>query len=161
MNFLAIDPGKGGGIAYRDSDGSIHALPIPQTVHDLLRCLEILAPQPAVCFLEEIPMFRGKMNSRSTAVLFRNLGQIEGTLAGLKCRIEYLKPQFWQSLLRLGTSADHGKRWKSHLKATAQALFPQLPVTLKTADALLILEAGLRTRQGTAAKGCDSQKLIL
>ncbi len=36
-------------------------------------------------------------------------------------------------------------RWelvKAHLKERAQALFPRLEVTLKTADALLILEAG-------------------
>jgi len=31
---------------------------------------------------------------------------------------------------------------EAHLKARAQALFPRLEVTLKTADALLILEAG-------------------
>ena len=36
-------------------------------------------------------------------------------------------------------------RWelvKAHLKGRAQALFPRVEVTLKTADALLILEAG-------------------
>ena len=32
---------------------------------------------------------------------------------------------------------------KAHLKERAQALFPRVEVTLKTADALLILEAGL------------------
>ena len=32
---------------------------------------------------------------------------------------------------------------EAHLKARAQALFPRVEVTLKTADALLILEAGL------------------
>jgi hypothetical protein len=43
--------------------------------------------------------------------------------------------------------ADKDKtRWglvKAHLKERAQALFPRVEVTLKTADALLILEAGL------------------
>jgi hypothetical protein len=33
-------------------------------------------------------------------------------------------------------------RWKAHLVERAQALFPRVEVTLKTADALLILEAG-------------------
>ena len=92
-------------------------------------------------------MYRGKMNLRSTAVLFRNFGQIEGVLAALKCRVEYLKPDWWQKQLRLGKSADHGDRWKAHLKGRAQALFPKLDVTLKTADALLILEAGRTLRE--------------
>ncbi len=78
-------------------------------------------------------MYRGKMNLRSTAVLFRNFGQIVGVLASLKCR--------------LGKSADHGDRWKAHLKGRAQALFPRVEVTLKTADALLIPEAGRLQRK--------------
>ena len=45
-------------------------------------------------------------------------------------------------MLRFGKRADHADRWKSHLKGRAQALFPRVEVTLKTADALLILEAG-------------------
>jgi hypothetical protein len=150
--LLAIDPGKSGGIAYIDSDHTVHALPMPDTARDLYRALEILARGPSLCFLEEIPMFRGKMNYRSTAVLFRNLGQIEGVLSGLGSRIEYLKPQYWQRVLMLGESATYGKRWKTHLKAQAQALFPHLLVTLKTADALLILEAGLRIKRETASK---------
>jgi len=139
---IAIDPGKSGGIAYRDTDGSVHAVPMPDTVADLEKLLRVLVCPESVCFIEELPMYRGKMNLRSTAVLFRNFGQIEGVLASLKCRVEYLKPDWWQKTLRLGKSADHGDRWKAHLKGRAQALFPRVEVTLKTADALLILEAG-------------------
>ena len=92
-------------------------------------------------------MYWGKMNLRSTAVLFRNFGRIEGVLASLKCRVEYLKPDGWQKALRLGKSEDHVKRWKAHLKERAQALFPRVEVTLKKADALLILEAGRLQRE--------------
>jgi hypothetical protein len=84
-------------------------------------------------------MYRGKMSLRSTAVLFRSFGRIEGVLASLKCRVEYLKPDWWQKALPLGKSADHGERWKAHRKERAQALFLRVKVTLKTADALLIL----------------------
>jgi hypothetical protein len=63
-------------------------------------------------------------------------------LASLKCRVEYLKPDWWQKVSRFGKRADHADRWKSHLKGRAQALFPRVEATLKTADALLILEAG-------------------
>ena len=36
--------------------------------------------------------------------------------------------------------------WKSKLKGSAQRLYPHLRVTLQTADALLILEYGRKTR---------------
>ena len=55
---IAIDPGKSGGIAYRDTDGSVHAVPMPDTVADLdrlLRVLVLVCPE-SVCFIEEPPM---------------------------------------------------------------------------------------------------------
>jgi hypothetical protein len=72
---------------------------------DLDRLLRVLVCQETVCFIEDLPMYRGKMNLRSTAVLFRNFGRIEGVLASVKCRVEYLKPDWWQKALRLGKSA--------------------------------------------------------
>jgi hypothetical protein len=149
QNYIAIDPGVGGGIAYIDTDGSTHALPMPGTLHDMDTQLMILctahnttsADTPTV-FLEELPKFAGNMSSSSMATMFRNYGRIEGILAAYGARIEYLPPKKWQAALGLGEKKTHGPRWKAHLKGRAQALFPKLTVTLKTADALLILEAG-------------------
>ena len=90
------------------------------------------------------------MNLRSTAVLFRNFGRLEGVLASLKCRVDYrskrplftyLKQDWWQKALQLGTSADHGAGGRRTSKEGRKHCF-QVEVTLKTADALLILEAG-------------------
>lgn len=146
QHFIAIDPGVSGGIAYTDTDGSVHALPMPDTLHDLDEQLWILceggSSQNMTVFLEELPKFAGKMSGSSMATMFRNYGRIEGLLAAYGARIEYLRPQIWQKALGLGDKKTHGPRWKSHLKGRAQALYPQLIVTLKTADALLILEAG-------------------
>lgn len=149
QNLIAIDPGVSGGIAYIDTDGSVHALPMPETLHDLDTQMMILctnhntvaADSPTV-FLEELPKFAGKMSGSSMATMFRNYGRLEGLLAAYGARIEYLSPRKWQQALGLGTKAAHGPRWKAHLKGRAQALYPKLSVTLKTADALLILEAG-------------------
>lgn len=148
-NFIAIDPGVSGGIAYSDTDGSTHALSMPDTLHDLDIQLGILCQHKrgfgcawTTVFLEELPKFAGKMSGSSMATMFRNYGRIEGMLAAYGAKIEYLPPRKWQQALGLGTKATHGNRWKAHLKGRAQALFPQLTVTLKTADALLILEAG-------------------
>ena len=159
QNYIAIDPGVGGGIAYIDTDGSVHALPMPSTLHDLMEQISIICVEfedygngipgkyerhdltPTV-FLEELPKFAGKMSGSSMATMFRNYGRIEGLLAAYGARIEYLPPRKWQQALGLGDKKTHGARWKAHLKGRAQALFPKLSVTLKTADALLILEAG-------------------
>ena len=149
QHYIAIDPGVGGGIAYTDTDGSVHALPMPETVHDLRQTLQVLCygvPAPTV-FLEELPKFAGKMSGSSMATMFRNYGRIEGLLAAHQCRIEYLPPKKWQQALGLGDKKTHGARWKAHLKGRAQALHPRLTVTLKTADALLILEAGMKLKK--------------
>jgi hypothetical protein len=153
QNCIAVDPGVSGGIAYTDTDGSVHALPMPETLHDLDTQLMILctahnttsADTPTV-FLEELPKFAGKMSGSSMATMFRNYGRIEGILAAYGARIEYLPPKKWQAALGLGDKKTHGPRWKAHLKGRAQALYPQLTVTLKTADALLILEAGMKLK---------------
>jgi hypothetical protein len=149
QHYIAIDPGVGGGIAYVDTDGSVHALPMPETVADLRDQLEILCTLEStnqVVFLEELPKFAGKMSGSSMATMFRNYGRIEGLLSSYRARIEYLPPKKWQQALGLGDKKTHGPRWKAHLKGRAQALYPQLAVTLKTADALLILEAGMKLK---------------
>jgi hypothetical protein len=140
--MIAIDPGVCGGIAYVDSDGSIHAFAMPETLKDIQRQLEILITPGGVVFLEELPKFAGKMSASSMGTMFRNYGRIEGLIAAYGVRIEYLPPKKWQSALGLGNKKTHGDRWKAHLKGRAQVLYPHLTVTLKTADALLILEAG-------------------
>lgn len=141
MNAFAIDPGQGGGIAYR-LDGWNTAEPMPDTVVDLadtLRGLKVAGL--GACYLEEIPKFAGK-NASAMMKLSTRYGECRGILAALGIRVHEFKPQEWQKALGLGTKATHGTRWKAHLKERAQALNPHLKVTLKTADALLILEAG-------------------
>jgi hypothetical protein len=149
MNYIAIDPGVGGGIAFIDTDGSAQAFPMPTTLHDISKELHLLSRSsfgPVTVFLEELPKFAGKMSGSSIGVMFRNYGRIEGLLAAFEARIEYIPPKKWQTALGLGEKKSHGPRWKAHLKGRAQALYPNLSVTLKTADALLILEAGLKMK---------------
>jgi hypothetical protein len=52
-----------------------------------------------------------------------------------------ITPQKWQKQLNLGKSEGDKPEWKRKLKGHAQRTYPDLTVTLKTADALLILEA--------------------
>jgi len=127
---------------------------MPETLHDLDTQFQILVTRTtgpffptSIVFLEELPKFAGKMSGSSMATMFRNYGRIEGILAAYGARIEYLPPKKWQAALGLGDKKTHGPRWKAHLKGRAQALYPNLSVTLKTADALLILEAGMKLKK--------------
>jgi hypothetical protein len=144
LNLFAIDPGVGGGIAYIDTDGSVHALPMPQTDRDICDQLQVLAlagGKPATCYIEELPKFGGVMSRSAMFTMARNYGLLLGILTAYRVRVVQISPKRWQGVLGgLGNKADHGTDWKRRLKARAQELYPALDVTLKTADALLILE---------------------
>ena len=52
---IVIDPGKSGGIAYRDTDGSVHAVSTPDMVADLDRLLRVWVCPETVGFIEDLP----------------------------------------------------------------------------------------------------------
>lgn len=142
---IAIDPGASGGIAYEAEPSIVEAVAMPDTVVDLADVLRALKLKGATtAFLEEIPKFAGPNGSAMIKLGIR-YGEVRGVLAAFCFRVVELPPKAWQKTLGLGTKQAHGTRWKAHLKERAQALYPHLTVTLKTADALLILEAGKRT----------------
>jgi hypothetical protein len=144
MRFLGIDPGVGGGIAWVDALGVVQVEPMPKTETDLRDLLEPLIPTQGdvTCFIEELPRFAGKMSGSSMATMFQSYGTIRGILVAHRVRLIAMPPKKWQAHHGLGTKATHGDRWKAHLKGKAQNLFPHLKLTLKTADAVLILDAG-------------------
>ena len=74
-----------------------------------------------------------------------NAGVLKGTIQTMGMRLELVRPQVWQKAFSLGTASACASKtiWKNKLKAEAQRRFPHLEVTLKTADALLILEYAL------------------
>jgi hypothetical protein len=65
-----------------------------------------------------------------------------------------VQPQKWQKPLGVGTRSACATRseWKGKLRACAQRLYPKLKPTLSTADAILILEYGLKSLRLAAAK---------
>jgi hypothetical protein len=69
-------------------------------------------------------------------------GFLQGVIMSASTKLVLVRPQEWQKFFSLGTAAAcTGKReWKNKLKSEAQRRYPQLDVTLKTADALLILD---------------------
>lgn len=147
--IIAIDPGASGGIATLFPDGKVFALPMPETQGDILETLRdiftngSLEGSEVIAVLEQVGGFCGKGQPGSAAFKFgEGFGFIKGVIQAIGVRLEMVRPQAWQKSFSLGTAAGCASRtiWKNKLKAEAQRLFPSEKVTLKTADALLILE---------------------
>ena len=145
---LAIDPGLSGGIAV-SRFGKTECWPMPETEGDLLALVRVVAAgaraegEDLVCVLESVSGFAGKAQPGSAMFRFgERFGFIKGIIQALEVRLVLVRPQVWQRGFGLGTASACASKtiWKNKLKAEAQRRFPHLNVTLKTADALLILE---------------------
>lgn len=144
-SIIAIDPGKSGGIAYRLAGGEMHCRSMPDTpgdILDFLRTVKAINGPAIECYMESCVKYAGKAQSGSASIVYgRNYGFIEGVVQALGLRLHFVSPQKWIKALGLGTrGGSTNTQWKNKLKAEAQRLFPSEKVTLKTADALLILE---------------------
>ena len=153
--MIAIDPGASGGIAIRKLM-SVEAHSMPKTDSDVVTALAEALPQDRVstagesAYLEELVKYTGRnMPSSAMAVYASNWGIIKGALIAMGFRIIMVPPKKWQAALGLGSAKGLSKtEWKNKLKQRAQELFPEIDVTLATADALLILEAAYRGHLG-------------
>lgn len=143
MKLLAIDPGASGGLAWSNSEGT-HCLAMPETDGDVLDLLRsIKASGVERCVIEQVGGYAGAAMPGSAMFNFGDgCGFIRGCLMALSFRVELVTPQKWQKHFSLGTVKTAGGKgpWKRKLKEKAQQLFPNQSVTLKTADALLMLD---------------------
>ena len=145
---IAIDPGKSGGVAVAGF-GAVACHAMPETEGDMLDLIRGIKSggdvevAETVCVLEEVGGFAGKAQPGSAMFRFgENFGFIKGLVQALGIMLELVRPQVWQKAFGLGTASACASKteWKNKLKAEAQRRFPNLHVTHKTADALLILE---------------------
>lgn len=142
--YIAIDPGASGGIAWVDRNGVVQADDLEMGVQKLCE-IKANFPGSSTLYIEDVPygMAQGGFLS-PMAKLHRSAGRLEGAAVALGIRMIMVKPQRWQKALGLGARRNHGKDWKKHLRDEAQRRFPELTVTLKTADALLILDYAMQ-----------------
>ena len=141
--YIAIDPGVSGGIAF-DSGDLAASMPMPDIDSEIVEELGILfSLAPNIKFIiEDVPKFVGKaLPGSSIFPLAFNCGLLRGIALTLKAPIILVKPQDWQRHFRLGTKKDTSgtTEWKNRLKAEAARRYPHIKVSLKTADALLLL----------------------
>jgi hypothetical protein len=119
--------------------------PMPTTDRDIRDVLVNFLSQSDVCYIEKVGGYIGGKGAPGSAMFNfgRNVGFLHGLIAASKTRVIEVPPQRWQKTIGAGTSKTHGKGWKSHLKGLAQQRQPSLNITLKTADAVLLLEHAL------------------
>jgi len=139
--ILAIDPGLSGGLAYYGPAGIILDS-MPATDQDVAILIMDRLAISDVVYIEKVGGYIGGAGAPGSRMFAfgRNVGFLHGLIAASKTRVIEVPPQTWQKTVQAGTAKTHADRWKAHLKQIAQQRQPRLVITLKTADAVLILE---------------------
>lgn len=142
--FVAVDPGINGAAAIRWEDGKVETREFDEeTAVDLVQVLDCKheGSGTAVEFVvEEVGGFVGKAQPGSAMFVFgANYGFWRGLIQGNGFPLRLVRPTVWQKGIR-GVAGTKGPERKRKLKEEAARLFPELKPTLKTADALLLLD---------------------
>ena len=134
--FIGIDPGKKGGIAATTGKLSICSK-CPDTVADmvvLLKALLDIDTKP-MCVIESVHSMPGQ-GVKSTFTFGTNYGMWLGILASLQVPYIQVSPTKWMNIY--GPRPKDKTARKNYLKHLAQQRYPKLPITLATADAILL-----------------------
>ena len=128
--YLAIDPGKSGGIAILSED-SVEAYKCPPTFKEMAELIKkISINKPYVCVLERVHAF--PTDGRSSAFKFgTNYGAWMGILESNNIEYELVMPKKWQHDFHLSKVK---KERKQELKRIAKCFYEK--TTLYTADAI-------------------------
>ena len=142
--YIGIDPGKSGGYAIGwDGLANIHLHKLEEDF-EFVEHMKELKRHPDVesieAVVELVPPFAGKMIPSSTSFkLGKSCGFLEGCLRMAEIPFTLVRPQEWQKGLS-GLSGLTSNKRKKVLMNHAKQFFPQVKgLTLKTADAVLIL----------------------
>ena len=140
-SYLGIDPGKHGGLCVLDSSGDIVALhTMPQTPTDLKQLLGNISAthSPLVCAIERV----GGMPGQGGAAMFSfgyNYGQLIQCLTDSNIAHTEVLPAKWQTAMGCrGKSGEGYTAHKNRIKDMAARKFPNVKITLATADAVMI-----------------------
>ena len=141
MNLCAIDPGKSGGIAYY-IDGKIGITNLEHDVYLMytqVYNIQYVTKCSTLWMVENVGYHQRGNAASSSATFARHCGHIEMALATFSKSVRYVNPVVWMDKsCGEGRPRDKTKR-KKWIKLKMQERFPDLKVTLKTADALGIL----------------------
>jgi hypothetical protein len=158
--IIAVDPGASGGVAIFNTIKKhleIHAMPEDADLRDLLETLAATyGAAHIVCYLEQVGGFInvGGVNVGVGPAMFNfgdGFGYVRGIVDTLRIRRVMVRPQVWQKGIPGLVPKMKSNLRKRALKEYAARLFPDQKVTLKTADALALLEYAKRIEGGQAA----------
>ena len=169
--LIAIDPGASGGIASYNN-GITVAVKMPDTDSgkvEYLRTLKgIAADEKVRCIMEKVSGYIGgrMVDKQMVCPKCRSIfsyqekqadpgsfmftfgdgfGLLKGTILSLGFRYEEYTPIQWMNMAGIRKEKGETKNsWKNRLKDRAQKLYPEIKVTLSTADALIILDVAKR-----------------
>jgi crossover junction endodeoxyribonuclease RuvC len=169
MIYIGIDPGKTGGMASVNDEGTVLRVdPMPITPQDVyLALLAHKGPidhdptcvsfsvvggipcncsrtryQASKCILEYVSA-SPQMGVVSAFTFGRGYGNLEAFLVAADIPYDQTTPAKWQDVMQCRSRGD-----KNVTKARAQQLFPTFKVTHAIADALLIAEYCRRKERG-------------
>jgi hypothetical protein len=143
--IVAVDPGRNGGIVWNHA-GQIHAVKMPANEFATVELLnQIAGKSPLVELHLEQPSTGGwgKAGLSSIAKLFFGVGTVYGSGVAFGWKVNTVDPRKWQSALGLKRNKLGKTDWKNLLKQKAGELYPDLPITLATSDAVLIYHAAV------------------
>lgn len=152
--FLGIDPGVNGGIAVVSWLGAA-VWPMHVTERDIWGLIKVLRDTGiAFAMIEKVGGFMGGggKNMAAAHTMFKfgaSVGFLRGCLTSAGIPFDEITPQRWQKAIGVNkrSKAESKTQFKNRLKQKAQQLFPYIPVTLKTCDALLIAEYCKRLKE--------------
>lgn len=136
-NIVAIDPGySNGGIATINTAGIAGAIKMPQSESEIREYFKSLYHPQTRYIMEAV--HASPQQGASTGFKFgEHFGYMKGVLPFIFQGGLLISPQKWQAALNCRTGGD-----KNISKARAQELFPDIKVTLATADALCLAYYG-------------------
>jgi len=165
--IIGIDPGATGAIAlYDQRDGSLRAQPMPKSTADMyLMAVDLIdargTNRDAWIYIEKV--FGGPRMASYAAFTFGvNYGKcmLMSQMVTSPSKIVQVQPARWQRDLELqtaglpGVTEDIGANAtikKNINKIRAASLYPDVAVSLKTADAILLAHYGRLKQQEAAA----------
>lgn len=154
VSIIGIDPGASGGIALlqpmHGSPNSVQSTGMPDTERDIWEWLRTSLSSVNFAVIEQVSGYIGEKQPGSAMFKFgMSYGMLRGFLIAAGVQFEQATPQKWQKALGITSrkKEETKTQWKNRLKASAQQIFPDLKITLATADALLIAEYARRRWQ--------------
>ena len=158
---LAIDPGAGGGMAWRGENGITHAVKMPDGMTAQINAIrDIVASRESFgAVVEDVGGYMPGNSGPGAVTFARHCGNLEAALFCLGVPTRLVTPQKWMKAGGFGPSrflpanikamapdaqrkarADAKRQSKAATREAMQRRNPHLRVTLETADALAILE---------------------